>query len=115
MTSGKCLKCKKINSSFVFRTESICWDCFLILFNKKFKANLNLGRKARDKSENVLLALSGGPSSRCMLHALSEESNARTKKDTYFNTCVIYIDEGTLFNMSLEQVKKKQKKKIQIY
>jgi len=103
-----CGKCRKGKSIFVFRAICTCWNCFEHLFEKKFKLNLKSARNG--ESEHVLLAFSGGPSSRALLHCLSSLIEKRGTKGRFFDVSVIHIDESIVLNLTESQKIENHKK-----
>eukprot|EP01117_Protostelium_nocturnum_P004570 TRINITY_DN1646_c0_g1_i1.p1 TRINITY_DN1646_c0_g1~~TRINITY_DN1646_c0_g1_i1.p1 ORF type:complete len:234 (+),score=103.02 TRINITY_DN1646_c0_g1_i1:30-704(+) len=106
--TDKCVKCKVEKSTLIFRRESTCWKCFEQQCIKKFKGQLNL--KQKNRSEPVLIAFSGGPSSRALIEILHECIAGRNKASAYFEVKgFIHIDEGTILELSEEEKKEKER------
>lgn len=90
-----CQKCNTAPSVFNWRNEYICWACFRNLFDKRFKTNFVKGRKNKREHVRLLLAFSGGPSSRALLHGVAQCTMGRGTKALY-DVHVLHIDQSRI-------------------
>ncbi|KAI9297016.1 hypothetical protein K502DRAFT_363683 [Neoconidiobolus thromboides FSU 785] len=91
-----CIKCKTEKSSLIVRNIRYCKSCFLYNFEGKFRSILNRTRSINDKNcQNMLLAFSGGISSRAMLQLVK---NFTTPHNKYGNILVCHIDESIVLD-----------------
>ncbi|KAG0326537.1 Cytoplasmic tRNA 2-thiolation protein 2, partial [Podila humilis] len=102
--AGFCCKCKTAKSTIVIRYAEYCDPCFLIALDSKFRTALRNCRPARITTpENVMLAFSGGPSSRSLIHLFDvfhslppEVVNNKLQPKIYNDFHVCHIDESCL-------------------
>ncbi|KAG0269764.1 Cytoplasmic tRNA 2-thiolation protein 2 [Actinomortierella ambigua] len=104
-TPGYCFKCKIAKSTIEIRYTEYCNPCFLIYLDHKFRTGLRNSRGANQTpGDNVLIAFSGGPCSRALVHlfefykSLPAEINAKNpgQPKTYNEIHVAHIDESCL-------------------
>ncbi|KAF9550875.1 Cytoplasmic tRNA 2-thiolation protein 2 [Mortierella hygrophila] len=101
---GFCCKCKTAKSTVTVRYAEYCDPCFLIALDSKFRTALRNARPYRVITpENVMLAFSGGPSSRALIHlfdvfhSLPPEVATNKKQPKIYNDIhVCHIDESCL-------------------
>ena len=62
-----CTKCKKEKTQIVNRDKILCLNCFEEITTHKFRSNLRTNCKIRHE-DFVLVCISGGNSSMCMLN-----------------------------------------------
>ncbi|KAF9923262.1 Cytoplasmic tRNA 2-thiolation protein 2 [Linnemannia zychae] len=109
--AGFCCKCKKAKSTIVVRYAEYCDPCFLIALDSKFRTALRNARPYRVITpENVMLAFSGGPSSRALVHLFDvfhslppEVATNKQQPKIYNDIHVCHIDESCLFEPSQDQ------------
>ncbi|KAK5808947.1 hypothetical protein F5H01DRAFT_415925 [Linnemannia elongata] len=102
--AGFCCKCKTATSTITVRYAEYCNPCFLIALDSKFRTALRNARPYRVITpENVMLAFSGGPSSRALIHlfdvfhSLPPEVATNKKQPKIYNDIhVCHIDESCL-------------------
>eukprot|EP00126_Sphaerothecum_destruens_P015394 Sdes_comp9390_c0_seq1m851 len=92
----QCLKCTGSAQLHVREKESYCKSCFEAYFVHKFRSQLGKS-KAIHASDKVLLAFSGGASSRAMLELIREGVSSDSFNRFKFETAVVWIDESVLF------------------
>ncbi|KAG0366808.1 hypothetical protein BC939DRAFT_462162 [Gamsiella multidivaricata] len=103
--AGFCCKCKTAKSTIVVRYAEYCDPCFLIALDSKFRTALRNARPYRVITpENVMLAFSGGSSSRSLVHffdvfhSLPPEVISNKQQPKIYNDIhVCHIDESSLF------------------
>ncbi|XP_037126856.1 cytoplasmic tRNA 2-thiolation protein 2-like [Syngnathus acus] len=101
--SKKCVKCKEAIAVVAIRAgDRYCRDCFEQYFRHKFRAILGKNRVI-SPGEKVLLAVSGGPSSSSMLRQVQEALSPNAHKKLRFIPGIVYIDDGGVFNRSVEE------------
>ncbi|XP_067854153.1 cytoplasmic tRNA 2-thiolation protein 2 isoform X2 [Heptranchias perlo] len=99
----KCMKCKDGSAVLVIRVgDAFCKSCFREYFVHKFRAMLGKTRLIFP-GEQVLLALSGGPTSSAMLCQVQEGLCREAPKKLRFSPGIIHIDEGAVCGRSLEE------------
>ncbi|KAG0298343.1 Cytoplasmic tRNA 2-thiolation protein 2 [Dissophora globulifera] len=102
---GFCCKCKTKNSTIIIRYAEYCDSCFLIALDSKFRTALRNARPYRVVApENVMLAFSGGSSSRSLIHLFdvfhslpAEVVSNKQQPKIYNDIHVCHIDESCLF------------------
>ncbi|XP_062845955.1 cytoplasmic tRNA 2-thiolation protein 2 isoform X2 [Trichomycterus rosablanca] len=101
--SKKCMKCKEDTAVLIIRVgDAFCRSCFKEYFIHKFRAMLGKNRVIFP-GEKVLLAVSGGPASSCMLAQVQEGLSRDAAKKLRFAPGILYIDEGGVCGRSLEE------------
>ncbi|KAF9119146.1 Cytoplasmic tRNA 2-thiolation protein 2 [Mortierella sp. 14UC] len=101
---GFCCKCKTEKSTITVRYAEYCDPCFLIALDSKFRTALRNARPYRVITpENVMLAFSGGPSSRALIHLFDvfhslppEVATNKQQPKIYNDIHVCHIDESCL-------------------
>ncbi|KAF9107041.1 Cytoplasmic tRNA 2-thiolation protein 2 [Mortierella sp. GBA35] len=109
--AGFCCKCKTAKSTIVVRYAEYCDPCFLIALDSKFRTALRNARPYRVITpENVMLAFSGGPSSRSLIHLFDvfhslppEVATNKQQPKIYNEIHVCHIDESCLLEPSQDQ------------
>ncbi|KAF9943153.1 Cytoplasmic tRNA 2-thiolation protein 2 [Mortierella alpina] len=102
--AGFCCKCKSEKSTIIVRYAEYCDPCFLIALDSKFRTALRNARPYRvTNPENVMLAFSGGSSSRSLIHLFDvfhslppEVVTNKQQPKIYNNIHVCHIDESCL-------------------
>ncbi|KAF9358584.1 Cytoplasmic tRNA 2-thiolation protein 2 [Mortierella sp. AD094] len=102
---GFCCKCKTTKSTIIVRYAEYCDPCFLIALDSKFRTALRNARPYRVVTpENVMLAFSGGSSSRSLIHLFDvfhslppEVVSNKQQPKIYNDIHVCHIDESSLF------------------
>ncbi|KAG0221845.1 Cytoplasmic tRNA 2-thiolation protein 2 [Actinomortierella wolfii] len=111
-TPGYCFKCKTAKSTIEIRYTEYCDPCFLVYLDHKFRTGLRNSRGTNQTpGDNVLIAFSGGPCSRALVHlfefykSLPAEINAKNpgQPKTYNEIHVAHIDESCLNTPPLSQ------------
>ncbi|XP_062923131.1 cytoplasmic tRNA 2-thiolation protein 2 [Mobula hypostoma] len=98
-----CMKCKTSSAVLVIRVgDAFCKSCFREYFVHKFRAMLGKTRLIFP-GEQVLLALSGGPTSSAMLCQVQEGLSREAPKKLRFTPGIVHIDEGAVCGRSLEE------------
>ncbi|KAF9411759.1 Cytoplasmic tRNA 2-thiolation protein 2 [Entomortierella beljakovae] len=111
---GFCCKCKTTKSTVVVRYAEYCDPCFLTALDSKFRNALRSARPYRVVTpDNVMLAFSGGSSSRSLIHLFDvfhtlppEVVSNKQQPKIYNDIHVCHIDESSLFDpitTSMEQ------------
>ncbi|KAF9966404.1 Cytoplasmic tRNA 2-thiolation protein 2 [Mortierella alpina] len=108
---GFCCKCKSEKSTIIVRYAEYCDPCFLIALDSKFRTALRNARPYRvTNPENVMLAFSGGSSSRSLIHLFDvfhslppEVATNKQQPKIYNNIHVCHIDESCLMEPTQEQ------------
>lgn len=103
--AGFCCKCKTTKSTVIVRYAEYCDPCFLVALDSKFRTALRNARPYRVITpENVMIAFSGGTSSRSLIHlfdvfhSLPPEVAANKQQPKIYNKVhVCHIDESCLF------------------
>ncbi|MCI4393219.1 hypothetical protein PGIGA_G00154840 [Pangasianodon gigas] len=104
--SKKCMKCKEGTAVLIIRVgDAFCRSCFKEYFIHKFRAMLGKNRVIFP-GEKVLLAVSGGPASSCMLAQVQEGLSRDAPKKLRFMPGIIYIDEGGVCGQNAEEREK---------
>nr|XP_055072554.1 cytoplasmic tRNA 2-thiolation protein 2 [Misgurnus anguillicaudatus] len=99
----KCVKCKEETAVLIIRvSDAFCRSCFKEYFIHKFRAMLGKNRVIFPQ-EKVLLALSGGASSCSMLSQVQEGLGRDAPKKLRFVPGIVYIDEGGVSGLSLDE------------
>ncbi|KAI5619767.1 cytoplasmic tRNA 2-thiolation protein 2 [Silurus asotus] len=100
------MKCKEATAALLIRVgDAFCRVCFKEYFIHKFRAMLGKNRVIFPK-EKVLLAVSGGPASSCMLAQVQEGLSRDAPKKLRFLPGVIYIDEAGVCGRTPEEREK---------
>ncbi|TSK20075.1 Cytoplasmic tRNA 2-thiolation protein 2 [Bagarius yarrelli] len=100
------MKCKEGTAVLIIRVgDAFCRDCFKEFFIHKFRAMLGKNRVIFP-GERVLLAVSGGPASSCMLAQVQEGLGRDAAKKLRFTPAIVYIDEGGVCGQSAEEREK---------
>ncbi|KAG0209635.1 Cytoplasmic tRNA 2-thiolation protein 2 [Mortierella sp. GBA30] len=102
--AGFCCKCKTAKSTIIVRYAEYCDPCFVVALDTKFRTSLRNCRPYRVVNpENVMLAFSGGPSSRSLIHlfdifhSLPAEVAANKQHPKFYNNIhVCHVDESCL-------------------
>ncbi|KAF9914756.1 Cytoplasmic tRNA 2-thiolation protein 2 [Lobosporangium transversale] len=105
---GFCCKCKTTRSTIIVRYAEYCDPCFLIALDSKFRTALRNARPYRvTNPENVMLAFSGGSSSRSLIHLFDvfhslppEVTSNKQQPKIYNDIHVCHVDESCLFEPS---------------
>lgn len=84
LREGYCIKCKTSTPNASIRNAHFCKTCLSGQVEHKFRANLF---KAGIRNEKALIALSGGQSSRCLLHLIQSSTNTRGNQFASFAIC----------------------------
>ncbi|KAG0375869.1 Cytoplasmic tRNA 2-thiolation protein 2 [Mortierella sp. AD032] len=108
---GFCCKCKTEKSTITVRYAEYCDPCFLIALDSKFRTALRNARPYRVITpENVMLAFSGGPSSRALIHLFDvfhslppEVATNKQQPKIYNDIHVCHIDESCLLEPTQDQ------------
>ncbi|KAF9900142.1 Cytoplasmic tRNA 2-thiolation protein 2 [Linnemannia zychae] len=108
---GFCCKCKTEKSTITVRYAEYCDPCFLIALDSKFRTALRNARPYRVITpENVMLAFSGGPSSRALIHLFDvfhslppEVATNKQQPKIYNDIHVCHIDESCLLEPAQDQ------------
>ncbi|XP_026988805.1 cytoplasmic tRNA 2-thiolation protein 2 [Tachysurus fulvidraco] len=104
--SKKCMKCKDFTAVLIIRVgDAFCRGCFKEYFIHKFRAMLGKNRVIFP-GEKVLLAVSGGPASSCMLAQVQEGLSRDAPKKLRFMPGIIYIDESGVCGQNAEEREK---------
>ncbi|KAL2916056.1 Cytoplasmic tRNA 2-thiolation protein 2 [Polyrhizophydium stewartii] len=95
---GLCNKCKAEKPVVVVKRAEFCRACFLSSVSHRFRANLS--KTPLSEGSRTMLAFSGGPSSRAMLHAMADfaapdAANPR-KKIRFPDFCVCHVDQSAV-------------------
>ncbi|KAL2613451.1 hypothetical protein R1flu_025143 [Riccia fluitans] len=103
-----CIKCKDGVPAITVgnQTEPMCASCLYVSLLSKFKTAVN-NHGLITPSDNVLVAVSGGPASRVAVEMLKEirskaQSDADASKDgtmKVFRLGVVYVDEATVLRL----------------
>ncbi|CAG8470792.1 4106_t:CDS:10 [Ambispora leptoticha] len=98
-TGKKCIKCKVANATILIRYSTYCKSCFQHVFVGKFRKNLEKSRVTHSGSdEKAMVALSGGPSSRCLLQLLRDYCEPLpheiSKKSIFNEVKICHVDES---------------------
>lgn len=93
----KCMKCGKTAVTVARIKDHFCGDCFGAYFVQRFRTTLGKSRLV-NYGEKVLLAFSGGPSSRVLLQLVE---HSLTGKRLKIFPGVLYIDEGGILQKNL--------------
>ncbi|KAG0281510.1 Cytoplasmic tRNA 2-thiolation protein 2 [Linnemannia exigua] len=109
--AGFCCKCKTEKSTITVRYAEYCDPCFLIALDSKFRTALRNARPYRVITpENVMLAFSGGPSSRALIHLFDvfhslppEVATNKQQPKIYNDIHVCHIDESCLLEPAQDQ------------
>ncbi|CAG8434431.1 1985_t:CDS:10 [Ambispora gerdemannii] len=107
----KCIKCKIAKATILIRYSTYCKSCFQHVFVGKFRKNLEKSRVIHSApDEKAMVALSGGPSSRCLLQLLRDYCEPLpheiSKKSTFNEIKICHVDESVaIFD---EQEKEKE-------
>ncbi|KAJ3045491.1 Cytoplasmic tRNA 2-thiolation protein 2 [Rhizophlyctis rosea] len=87
----QCAKCKVERAVCFVRRAHFCKTCFLDSVQYRFRLNLMRATKIGE-GKNVLVAFSGGLSSRVLLHAISAFNSVDPRKKRKFNGLVDHTD-----------------------
>ncbi|XP_060080255.1 cytoplasmic tRNA 2-thiolation protein 2-A-like [Ylistrum balloti] len=94
----KCMKCHTENAILITRVnDAFCKACFMVYVTHKFRATIGKSKLVRD-GEKVLVAYSGGPSSSCLLHLITEGLSQRAHKKLRFTPGIVFIDESAVLD-----------------
>ncbi|XP_011404570.2 PREDICTED: cytoplasmic tRNA 2-thiolation protein 2-A-like isoform X2 [Amphimedon queenslandica] len=100
-----CMKCNSEKAVTIARTKDpFCRACFDQYFTHRFRSTFGKSRLIR-QGEEVLLAFSGGQSSRVLLHLVQEGLSEHAVKRLRFTPIIIYIDEGVVYGYASERQK----------
>ncbi|KAI1321196.1 Cytoplasmic tRNA 2-thiolation protein 2 [Mortierella claussenii] len=108
---GFCCKCKTTKSTIIVRYAEYCDRCFLIALDSKFRTALRNARPYRVITpENVMLAFSGGSSSRSLIHLFDvfhslppEVASNKQQPKIYNDIHVCHVDESSLFDAATSE------------
>ncbi|XP_069681595.1 cytoplasmic tRNA 2-thiolation protein 2-B [Periplaneta americana] len=100
-----CKKCNERRADIVLRIrDAYCRECFLTAATHKFRASLGKSKLVRPQ-DHVLIAFSGSQPSVALLHLVNAGLNEANHKRLLFTCSVVYIDEGNILGLSLEERK----------
>ncbi|XP_015440220.1 PREDICTED: cytoplasmic tRNA 2-thiolation protein 2 [Dufourea novaeangliae] len=100
-----CKKCKTQKTEVSLRGKyGYCKTCFLSVSMHKFKATLGKSKLLRP-SDSVLIAHSGKANSTVLLHLIKDNMNESASKRLQFKCKILYIDDGMVKGISLEERK----------
>lgn len=89
-----CTKCKKEKTQIVNRDKILCLNCFEEIITHKFRSNLRTNCKIRHE-DFVLVCISGGNSSMCMLNLFYKTFHeTTTNRKLFFKLKVVFIDDS---------------------
>ncbi|KAI9141507.1 hypothetical protein BKA69DRAFT_1073807 [Paraphysoderma sedebokerense] len=101
-SAGFCVKCKDEKGTITIRQILYCRSCFIENISYKFRHTLaRLKTMNHIGEDKLLLALSGGHSSRTMLHLMSmyQQTGESMKTSKCFKDVIVcHIDESGLFD-----------------
>ncbi|KAH9247999.1 hypothetical protein BASA81_014374 [Batrachochytrium salamandrivorans] len=105
---GLCNKCKVAKPSVVVKRAEFCSSCFIGSVAHRFRGNL--AKSTLPDNSKLMLAFSGGPCSRAMLHTMAsycqlDPDNPR-KKRRFPDFCVCYVDQSSLFPDHVSEISK---------
>ncbi|XP_048755383.2 cytoplasmic tRNA 2-thiolation protein 2-like isoform X1 [Ostrea edulis] len=98
----KCMKCEKKAVLVTRVNDAFCRECFMVYVTHKFRAAIGKSKLIRD-GETVLVGVSGGQASSCLLHLIQEGLGGRAHKKLRFKPGLVFIDEGVTVGMSAEE------------
>ena len=97
VTCSSCEKCKSKKPNVFNRNKYLCFECLEGIINHKFRSNLRTTCKIRHE-DNVLVCVSGGNSSMCMLNMFYKTFfETKSKRKLFFKVKVLHIDESLFF------------------
>lgn len=96
------MKCEKKAVLVTRVNDAFCKECFMVYVTHKFRAAIGKSKLIRD-GESVLVGVSGGQASSCLLHLIQEGLSGRAHKKLRFKPGLVFIDEGTTIGMSAEE------------
>ena len=89
-----CTKCKKEKTQIVNRDKILCLNCFEEIITHKFRSNLRTNCKIRHE-DFVLVCISGGNSSMCMLNLFYKTFHeTTTNRKLFFKLKIVFIDDS---------------------
>lgn len=97
-----CMKCEKKAVLVTRVNDAFCKECFMVYVTHKFRAAIGKSKLIRD-GESVLVGVSGGQASSCLLHLIQEGLSGRAHKKLRFKPGLVFIDEGATIGMSAEE------------
>lgn len=102
-----CSKCRTIQAQAASRQgDALCADCLWSLTLAKVMHAVRFSKVA-EHDDHLLLAFSGGPGSRALLHYMSSLHNPRTARVTRgllnFDMTIVYVDEGAAWSLSTKE------------
>ncbi|XP_061196246.1 cytoplasmic tRNA 2-thiolation protein 2-like [Saccostrea echinata] len=97
-----CMKCEKKAVLVTRVNDAFCRECFMVYVTHKFRAAIGKSKLIRD-GERVLVGVSGGQASSCLLHLIQEGLSGRAHKKLRFQPGLVFIDEGVTVGMSAEE------------
>lgn len=96
------MKCEKKAVLVTRVNDAFCKECFMVYVTHKFRAAIGKSKLIRD-GESVLVGVSGGQASSCLLHLIQEGLSGRAHKKLRFKPGLVFIDEGATIGMSAEE------------
>ncbi|XP_014664653.1 PREDICTED: cytoplasmic tRNA 2-thiolation protein 2-like isoform X2 [Priapulus caudatus] len=103
------MKCDNKPVVVVRVNDAFCRECFLTYFTHKFRATIGKSKLVRE-GEKVLLTVSGGQASCAMLNLVNEGLGKSVHKRLRFSPSILYIDEGAVLGMCLQERSNVQEK-----
>ncbi|KAJ3081706.1 Cytoplasmic tRNA 2-thiolation protein 2 [Quaeritorhiza haematococci] len=98
--SQLCCKCKVVPPCVFVRRALFCKACFQDSVVHRFRTCIQKSRHVKD-GDKIMIACSGGPSSRTLLHAVHDFHNVSARQRQKFSEIIVcHIDESCLLNPS---------------
>jgi cytoplasmic tRNA 2-thiolation protein 2 len=103
MTTTLCAHCLTADSSFEIRKRRLCTDCFVRYVNSKVRKRMESYRFknwSADQKKRLMLPLSGGVSSLCLLQVLDAQLREQIGRQnrTAYELVVVHVDADGLEN-----------------
>ncbi|KAK6092891.1 Cytoplasmic tRNA 2-thiolation protein 2 [Batrachochytrium dendrobatidis] len=97
---GMCNKCKVETPSIIVKRAEFCRSCFLDSVGHRFRGNLS--KSSIPEGSKLMVAFSGGPSSRALLQTMNDycrvDSENNRKKRKFPEFCVCYVDQSSILD-----------------
>lgn len=104
MSEVLCYKCHLQRAKYKIRLQLVCESCFVKNTEHNFRCTLKTSIFPRN-GEKILICLSGGANSACLLHLMDSCNNPeKTTKMMKFIPEVLFFDDSSIYNIPESEV-----------
>lgn len=98
-----CYKCHTEKAKYKTRLQLVCEKCFITNIEHTFRCTIKNCIFPKN-GESLLICISGGANSKCLLHLVDTCNNPlKTTKMMKFLPTILYIDDGSFYNIDPNQ------------